>query len=248
MGNLKQTLSHIGEGIINLLYPASCFGCQCALHRPELCPKCISSLKPVKTPFCSCCGQPCEGEISGPFHCSNCSGQNVAFDFAIAAYLARGCIREMIHEFKYHRRIALRHTLAKLAENALDDPRIGGGKGWLLIPVPLHRRRKRERGYNQATEIARVISRRRKLPMCRALQRIRYTASQAQLSRTERLCNLNEAFSMRSAPAIQDKIKGAQILLIDDIFTTGATANACARILRNEGQAEKVVVTTVARG
>ena len=154
----------------------------------------------------------------------------------------------MIHDFKYHRRIAMRKTLAQLAENALDDPRIGGGIGWLLVPGPLLRRRKRERGYNQATEISTAISRRRNLPICRALKRIRYTSSQAQLLRSERLGNLRGAFEMRPSPAVRAAIKGSQILLIDDIFTTGATANACARVLRAAGQAEKVVVATVARG
>jgi ComF family protein len=248
MGKLKTIVRHISTGIINLLYPANCFSCRSETNNPGLCPQCINALKPVKAPFCSCCGQPCEGEISGQFHCSNCSGQAVDFEFAIAAYLARGCLREMIHDFKYHRRIAMRKTLAQLAENALDDPRIGGGKGWLLVPVPLHRRRKRERGYNQATEIATAISRRRNLPICRALKRIRYTSSQAQLLRSERLGNLRGAFEMRPSPAVRAAIKGSQILLIDDIFTTGATANACARVLRAAGQAEKVVVATVARG
>ena len=245
---MTTTLRNIGIGIINLLYPASCFSCRTEIEKPGLCSQCISTLKPVRTPFCSCCGQPCQGEISGPFNCSNCSGRKVDFEFAIAAYLAGGCIRDMIHDFKYHRRIAMRNTLAKLAESALDDPRIGGGKGWLLVPVPLHRRRKRERGYNQATEIATAISRARALPMCRALLRTRYTASQAQLMRSERLGNLRGAFAMRPSPAVRNAIKGAQVLLIDDIFTTGATANACARVLRGKGEAEKVVVATLARG
>lgn len=247
-GTLTTTLRHIGTGIINLLYPASCFSCRTEIDKPGLCPQCSSTLKPVCAPFCSCCGQPCPGEISGLFNCSNCSGRTVAFEFAIAAYLASGCIRDMIHDFKYHRRIAMRNTLAQLAETALDDPRIGGGKGWLLVPVPLHMRRKRERGYNQATEIAAAISRSRALPMCRALQRTRYTSSQAHLMRSERLGNLRGAFAMRPSLAVRAAIKGARILLIDDIFTTGATANACAQVLREKGEAEKVVVATVARG
>ncbi|MCP4846320.1 MAG: ComF family protein [Verrucomicrobiaceae bacterium] len=142
----------------------------------------------------------------------------------------------------------MRNTLGKLAESALDDPRIGGGKGWLLVPVPLHRRRKRERGYNQATEIASAISRTRTLPMCRALHRTRYTSSQAQLTRKERLGNLHGAFALRPSLSVHSVIKGARILLIDDMFTTGATADACAKVLREEGKAEKVVVATLARG
>ena len=244
---LKATLQDLGTGIINLLYPASCFCCGSEIAKPGLCMQCRNALQPVRAPFCSCCGSPCDGEISGPFNCSNCSGREVAFEFAIAAYLASGPVRSMIHDFKYHRRIAMRDTLARLAENALDDPRIGGGKGWLLVPVPLHRRRKRERGYNQATEIAAAISRTRGLPMCQALQRNRYTCSQAQLIRSERLNNLLDAFALRPSPAARNAIAGAKILLIDDIFTTGATADACARVLRAGGGAEKVVVATVAR-
>jgi ComF family protein len=244
---LKATLQDIGTGIINLLYPASCFHCRSEIGKPGLCMQCRTALQPVRAPFCSCCGRPCDGEISGPFNCSNCSGREVAFEFAIAGYLASGPVRSMIHDFKYHRRIAMRNTLAKLAEEALDDPRIGGGKGWLLVPVPLHRRRQRERGYNQATEIAAAIARIRGLPMCQPLQRNRYTSSQAQLIRSERLNNLRDAFTLRPSPAVRNAITGAKILLIDDIFTTGATADACARVLRAGGGAEKVVVATVAR-
>ena len=244
----KTTLQDIGTGIINLLYPARCFHCSSAIDKPGLCSQCHATLQPVRAPFCSCCGRPCDGEISGPFNCSNCSGRKVAFEFAIAGYLASGPVRSMIHDFKYHRRIAMRNTLAKLAEDALDDPRIGGGKGWLMVPVPLHRRRQRERGYNQATEIATAIARTRNLPMCQALHRNRYTCSQAQLMRSKRLNNLRDAFDLQSSRAVKTAVAGARILLIDDIFTTGATADACAQVLRAKGGAEKVVVATVARG
>jgi len=154
----------------------------------------------------------------------------------------------MVHDLKYHRRVAVCETLAALAMEVLDDPRIDGGAGWLLVPVPLHPRRRRERGYNQATEIARALSRLCGLPVCDALVRRRYTPAQARLVRAERLANLAESIALRAAPAARVTIAGARVLLVDDVFTTGATADACARVLRDQGGAEKVVVVTVARG
>ena len=245
---LRRAARNFGTGLVDLLYPARCFTCRSPATEPGLCASCQDALRPVRAPFCSICGEPYDGEIVDGFICSNCTGREFDFEFAIAAYLATGPARSLIHDFKYHRRIAVRGVLAELAATALDDPRLDGAEGWLLVPVPLHRRRHRERGYNQAAEIAVALGHLRELPVCEALQRHRYTSAQAQLVRAERLANLAESFSLRPSPASRHRVEGAKILLIDDVFTTGATADACARVLREKGGAEKVVVATVARG
>ena len=118
----------------------------------------------------------------------------------------------------------------------------------LIVPVPLHPRRMRERGYNQAAEIAGLLARGLGLAYCEALARPRYTSAQARLVREERLANLRGAFELRPATAVRQRVDGAHVVLFDDVFTTGATADACARVLRGHGGAEKVVVATVARG
>lgn len=238
----------VGSGIAELLFPARCFGCGSDVCEPGLCAVCEGGLQAVSPPFCSVCGEPYAGEIDAGFVCSNCSGRRFAFDFAIAGYRAAGALRTIIHDFKYHRRLAARRTLAEFAEAALADPRMGGLVDPVIVPVPLHPRRLRERGYNQAAEVGGLLARATGLGFCEALSRPRYTPAQARLVREERLANLRDAFALRAAAPVRQRIDGAHVVLFDDVFTTGATADACARVLRDHGGAEKVVVATVARG
>ena len=249
-GRFKSAVGGTAAGLAELLYPARCFGCAARVGEPGLCAECEGGLRSVEAPFCSTCGEPYAGEIGSEFHCSNCSGRQFAYDFAIAGYRATGALRKLIHDFKYRRRFAARRTLAQFAEAALADPRIAGADfdDWLVVPVPLHPRRERERGYNQAAEIGALVAGACGLPFCDALQRTRYTSAQARLVREERLENLRDAFRLRPAPAIRRRVDGAAVILFDDVFTTGATADACARVWREHGGAEKVVVATVARG
>lgn len=245
---INKAVRALGAGVVELLYPARCFGCGSKVEEVGLCAACDGALRAVRAPFCSCCGEPFDGEVDGTFRCSNCTGRELGFEFARAGYLAAGPVRTMIHDFKYHRRVALRETLAALAAEVFEDPRIGSESDWLLVPVPLHPRRRRERGYNQAAEIAAALASMRDLPLCDALERRRYTPAQARLVRAERLANLAESITLRPSPRARSAIRGARVLLVDDVFTTGATADACARVLRDGGGAEKVVVVTVARG
>jgi ComF family protein len=154
----------------------------------------------------------------------------------------------MIHQFKYEHQIHLRAALAWLLEKALEEPRIAAEKGWILTPVPLHRRRQREREFNQAEELARLVSASRGLPLVRGLRRVRYTSTQARLDRAERLGNLKNAFALSALARWRGAYSGAKVLLVDDVFTTGATAHECARVLKQQGGAQRVVVVTVARG
>ncbi len=247
---VRRFAAATGEGLAALLYPARCFGCSAKVDSPGLCAACEAELRPVRPPFCDTCGEPVSGEIYGDVRCTNCSGREFGYGFAIAGYLATGPLRQVIHDFKYHRRLAVRATLARLAEAAFDDPRLRGPEAadWVVVPVPLHPRRQRERGYNQAAEVAALLARSLGLGYCEALARTRYTSAQARLVRDERLANLSEAFALDPSPEVRTRIDGAPVVLFDDVFTTGATADACARVLRDHGGAEKVVVATVARG
>jgi len=138
----------------------------------------------------------------------------------------------------------MRLPLARLMIPALQDVRLTNSS-WLMVPVPLHPRKKRERRYNQSTELARTLARLRGLTWCDALRRIRYTDSQAGLDRDGRLKNLKGAFIV--VPRAVRQLTGRDILLIDDVLTTGATAHECALTLKKCG-AGKVAVLTVARG
>lgn len=196
--------------------------------------------------FCSRCGESFEGEIETAFRCSNCVGRRWYITRARAAYRAEKEVREIIHEFKYQRQF---HHLPCLADwlregfqRFYKDPE--GGTGWdALVPVPLHPLRRRERGFNQAEELARMLGKKEGLPVLDVLRRVKKTETQARLRRSERLRNQMNAFELKRG----FDLKGMRLLIIDDVFTTGATINACARVLHKSGAGE-LAALTVARG
>ena len=226
------------KAALNLLWPAHCTACDATLAADHalsrFCPDCTASLSPVTSPFCAICCEPFTGAIANDFTCPNCMGQPQHYAFAVAAFMSRGPIRAAIHHFKYGRRIALRLPLASLLLNALNDPRIAARKDWILVPVPLHPRRLREREFNQSAELANSLSSLSGLPVVNALRR------------EDRLLNLKSAFDLRWRAARHTSNR--PILLVDDVLTTGSTANACAAILKQKGAAQTVAVLTVARG
>ena len=248
------------EGFLGLVYPRNCVGCECVLDsdsRPWFCESCEGKLHRIEPPFCSVCGQTYEGEMASGFQCANCAGIDLAFDFAIGAYRNEGLARELVHRFKYEGESHLCAPLGRMLREVFEEERLAAsvknGEEWVVIPVPLHRRRQRERQYNQSAELARVlrrIAREENLPLSglHGLRRTRYTRRQASLDRTDRLKNLKGAFALRRGPGIRRRIEDAAILLVDDVCTTGATASECARVLREEGGAAKIVVITVVRG
>jgi competence protein ComFC len=233
-----------------LLYPRVCAGCErggVVAGRAGLCELCEEELKPVVAPMCEKCGEPYAAEVSGPFQCSNCVGRDLSFDFAVAAYRGEGLVREMIHRFKYQHAHHLGKVLGILIEEAFRDVRVEESDDWLLVPVPLHPRRRREREFNQAAELCRMLGGRRGWSVISALKRTRYTPVQVGLDRAERLANLRGAFTMRRVVAGRRRLRGGRVLLVDDVLTTGATTHECATVLKEEAGVDKVVVLTVAR-
>lgn len=245
-------LRALGSGLADLLYPRSCPGCDGPAPDTDptgesspLCPACESKLEPLLPPFCDVCGQPYEsGATEGRFHCFNCGGREFAFDFAISPYLARGLLREMVHLFKFGKVEPLRHPLGRLFARVFDDSRLRD-RDWLLVPVPIHWRRRYQRGFNQAEELAAVLSAATGYPVIDALRRVVFTPPQSRLNRQQRLENLARA--IRARPKRIAEIKDRDLLLVDDIFTTGSTAQACAEVLQSTG-ARRVAVITLARG
>jgi ComF family protein len=155
------------------------------------------------------------------------------FDFARSALLFTPTLRDIIHHLKYSDRVSLANPLGDILKKCLERETFTGG---LIIPVPLHRSRQRQRGYNQAELIAARLGR----PMnTRLLRRRKNTPSQTGLSRNERKRNLAAAFEMRG------KV-GGNVIVVDDVYTTGSTMNEIARTLKRAG-AERVEVLTVAR-
>lgn len=234
---------------LDLLYPPSCHLCRTPLRDGRyLCGACRDSLPRIGSPLCRHCGLPFDGALPDPPSCPNCHDRSFFFDFARASCLARDGARELVHAFKYERRLHLHRELAELTAEALEDGRFGSADDWVVVPVPLHWRRQRWRWFNQAHEIARGIAALHGWPLHPALRRTRSTTQQTLLSRGQRLDNLRGAFRLSRREKRRRLLPGREVLLVDDVFTTGSTVQECARILKEQGGAEKVVVLTALRG
>jgi competence protein ComFC len=232
------------RGLVSLFYPPFCAVCAGAIEPGEtLCASCVEKAPRIRPPFCAKCSQPFAGDITGSFTCANCADRELHFEAAVSAYRSRGVVREVIHSFKYNRQIHLRHLLGRWLAESLDDARLAGRRFDLIVPVPLHAARRRERGFNQAELLAAALHRISRLPIENALQRTRYTTTQTQFDRSERMENLRGAFRLRRRDNVQD----LRVLLVDDVLTTGSTLSECASVLRKAG-AVSVHAATVARG
>jgi len=244
-----------GTALLDLLYTRRCEACDAFLEsgrereRRWLCDGCHEGLARIEPPYCQVCGEAYDGAMTGTFRCGNCAELTMHFEFAVAGFKAEGAVRELVHRFKYQRALHLRGLLGTMLERALEDPRLAqNGAGWVLVPVPLHHARQREREYNQARELCRVLGRSCGSPVVDALARLRPTTPQASLSRRQRIENLRGAFAVRRRVLKAGGLAGKKVLLVDDVLTTGSTTSECARVLRREAGVEKVVVITVARG
>ena len=241
---LAKTAHNFFSALGTLCFPPHCAACRIATEPGiHLCADCAETAQRIEAPFCECCSQQFSGAITQQFTCSNCAGREVHFQCAVAAYLSRGVVRDFIHAFKYNAQFHLRHTLAGWLAHALDDPRITSRPFDAFIPVPLHHVRFREREFNQAAELAALVSQRRGIPVWDALKRTRYTSTQTKLDRAERMENLRGAFRVRH----NARVKERHLVLVDDVFTTGSTVEECSRVLLRAG-ASSVRVITVARG
>jgi competence protein ComFC len=235
---------NVARTFVSLCYPPHCESCRAdTAPGVYLCERCVEFLRRVEPPFCRRCSRMFEGAITDDFVCDNCHGREVHYECAVAAYFSGGVVREMIHAFKYEQQLHLRLQLGAWLAETLDDPRIAGRPYDAFVPVPLHHVRFREREFNQADELAALISKRTGKPAWRALRRTRYTTTQTRLSREERMENLHGAFRVRHT----SRVKGRHLLLVDDVFTTGSTVEECSRVLLRAGAAS-VRVITVARG
>jgi competence protein ComFC len=227
----------------SLFYPSLCVICSADVDAGEyLCVDCNGKAPRIKPPFCERCSEPFAGAITGSFSCANCAHRTLYFDAAVAPYRSRGIVRKLVHDFKYGRQFHLRHLLAGWLNETLDDPRLRGRRFDCIVPVPLHSARERERGFNQAQLLAELLSRKISVPLRRALERIRYTTTQTEFDRAERMENLRNAFRLRKKMNVRD----LRVLLIDDVLTTGSTLSECARVLKEAG-AISVHAATAAR-
>jgi competence protein ComFC len=234
------------EAGLGLLYPEVCQLCGQGRAGPAagyVCEACQKRVVFIKPPFCSVCGLPLEGAITHEFQCGNCRELDLQFAWARSSALASGPVLEAIHRYKYNRQMWFEAFLAGLlAHEAL--PVLQAGRWDLIVPVPLHPVKQREREFNQAERLGRRLGKAAGIPVdARLLRRIKATRTQTRLSRAERVENIRGAFTIRRPAALA----GRHCLVVDDVLTTGSTTSECARVLRAAG-AELVAVWTVARG
>lgn len=241
-----ETLRKWADAGLSLLYPDVCQLCreQPATRRDGyVCGQCWQDVRFIKPPFCERCGLPFQGEITTSFECTNCRQMELHFCWARSSVIARGAVLEAIHRYKYTRHLWFEEFLADLFVRGARDS--FAEASWdAIVPVPLFPVKQREREFNQAERLARRLGQAVALPVqSDLLKRVVATPSQTRLSRRERADNMRHAFAMRT----DQPVKGRRFVLVDDVFTTGATTSACAKVLLQAG-AEAVAVWTVARG
>jgi len=219
------------DPLLAVVFPSRCPACGLEVSHPSrgpLCESCWRSLPRHAGPRCAC-GVPLAPRASG--QCGRCRRGLSPFESGLSLGPYEGVLKTLLHELKYRGR---RRVAARLAEALLLAPGVARviEPGVLLVPVPLHPRRRRERGYNQAELLAQELAKRTGLEVAApALVRRKDTAPQTGLKAAGRRANVAGAFAVRR----HAKIVGRTVVLVDDVFTTGATARACASTLQKAG-------------
>ena len=234
--------------MLDWIYPRLCELCRRPCEQ-ELCPACAERLPRVPLPICLYCGTAVQGDLADPYRCAECSARARSFDFARSALMRSEETLHLIHRLKYHRANYLAEPLAELMNRLWEDtPQLQVAEQWSLVPVPSGRDHLFQRGYNQAAELARVLGRLRRLPVVDALER-RPTQvdSQTRLSAAERWRNALAAYAVRRPWAQGRGQLAAHVALVDDVYTTGSTARACARALKKLPGVRCVGVLTLMR-
>lgn len=226
-----------GNRLLNRLFPPHCRLCGAASHTPRpLCEPCATEL-PWLLRGCPQCAHPITDD-GPPVRCGRCQRQTPAFDATEALFHYRPPVDYLVKRLKFSGELALGPLLGELL--AVHIGRRTGPLPQQLIPVPLHPARQRERGFNQAAELARCVGRRLRIPLARHLcERRRNTGPQSLLPLNARRLNLRDAFVARGPCA-------AHVAIVDDVMTTGHTANELARVLRQAG-AKRIEVWVIAR-
>ncbi len=219
--------------VLDFFFPRWCLGCR--QEGAFLCPSCLTRLAHLLPPLCPRCGQPQALET-----CLFCREWRLSIDTIRSPYRFEGLVRQAAIFFKYHNLRALAPTLARLLKDYMDSHPLPYEA---ILPVPLHRQRQRQRGYNQAGLLARELGKLVGIPVVEgALKRVRATPPQARARRREeRRANVTRAFVCQ-----ERGLEGRNLLLVDDVCTTGATLDACAQALKKAG-AKAVFGLTLAR-
>lgn len=230
------------DALLDIIYPRIyCILCDERLEKKAvhgICHHCLDTLPFIHSPRCTLCSNPAEDESS---ICDECRLHGHEYDQALAVFEYSITMRELIHRYKYGREFSLSRTFGYFMAELLNE------YSWeadMIIPVPLHKNRQKERGFNQAALLGEYLSQRSGIP-CEQELLIRSvdTKTQTGFNRYSRVVNLKNAFTISKTDEV--RIKDRNILLVDDVHTTGATADSCSKVLHQAG-ANKVYVLTIA--
>lgn len=226
------------EKVLDFLLPPTCGCCGNPITKAHtLCPDCFAKLHFITPPYCKICGHPFEFDIMGEPICPQCLAKRPAFSKARAVVQYDEESKRILLPFKHGDRLDLVPLMVKLMQRAADELI---SETDIIIPIPLHRWRLLKRKYNQSALLAKRLAKiYHKTFLPNTLKRTRATPSQGHLSPHERKRNVSKAFKVIK-PEI---IKGKRILLVDDVLTTGATANECAKVLLRAGAAQVCLLT-----
>jgi len=247
MNNLPGQLA---RGLRDVLFPPGCMHCRGLVATDDeppgktrlrhLCQHCAAQIDYVRPPHCSTCGHPFYGVVEGERSCPHCAGLDPAFAEGPTAMLFKGPARALVIELKYHGGLHVLADIEEIFRRATHVCELAHGA--VLVPVPLHPRKERERGYNQAALLAGSLAAAAGggARVERLLRRVTDTATQTAFDRRTRMANLKNAFALARGAALNP---AQYYLLVDDVFTTGSTLNSCARALRRAGGLKLGVVT-----
>jgi ComF family protein len=235
---LAEALARLSD----LLYPRRCAVCDADLDPRAVDPLCSGHRREIvltEGPFCDRCGKRMFAPAGDGLLCADCRETRRYFDRGFSATVYNDVMRALVHRFKYDMReylaVSFARWMGEFMRSQVDVATLDA-----IVPVPLHWRRFHYRGFNQAVALARPLARQFSLPLIsRVLRRTRHTVPQVQLQPEEREKNIRGAFHVRRPT----RIEGLRLLLVDDVFTTGATLNECARVLKDAGAAAVTAFT-----
>ncbi len=234
------------RGLVDIAYPKACLGCKCRLDASTtdeyVCSRCWSKIKKNVPPFCHSCGRHLEKNTLAKNICPECLRKKLHFDRAFSPCSYEGVIKNLIHEFKYKGKAHLAKPLSKIMTDFIREYSLPIDYLDLIIPMPLHKTRLREREFNQAEALGRHIAAEFNKNLAPAtLIRQRQTKTQTELPPERRFMNVSKSF----IAAGDVDLKNKNLLIVDDVLTTGATSSEAALTLKDAG-ANIVFVLTLA--
>jgi ComF family protein len=235
------------KGLVNIAYPRICLVCKKQLSDKQnvhnlVCAHCWTGIRKSSPPFCHSCGRHLEKSGYAKNMCPACLKKVLHFDRAFSPCIYDGPVKELIHSFKYKNKEQLGEPLSRLMIDFINEFRLPVSFVDFILPVPLHKTRMREREFNQAYVLGRRLAEEFNKPLLSdALIRSRHTRTQTKLETEQRFLNVAGSFTVNK----KIDLKGKNLLLVDDVLTSGATCSEAAKVLKESG-AGIVFIMTVA--